>query len=96
MIVPQEINECQDKVTGALLGLLIGDALGVPYEFYNASNISSYDGINYTPPDSFLRSHLGVPPATWSDDGAQTLCLLASLLFCRQLNLVDFANRLVN
>lgn len=35
-------------------------------------------------------------PATWSDDGAQALCLLASLLYCNQLNLEDFANRLIN
>ena len=30
------LNQKQDKILGGLFGLLIGDALGVPYEFYPA------------------------------------------------------------
>lgn len=86
----------QEKITGGLLGLLIGDALGVPYEFHEAKDIPPTEQINYVPPLNFVRAHQGVPPATWSDDGAQALCLLASLLYCKKLNLADFANRLVN
>ena len=47
------------------------------------------------PPAGFRRAHRGVPPGTYSDDGAQALCLLASLLDQRRLDLDDFARRLV-
>lgn len=39
--------------------------------------------------------HAGVPIGTWSDDGAQALCLLDSLLACGKFDVDDFANRLV-
>ncbi|MFD1259076.1 ADP-ribosylglycohydrolase family protein [Entomomonas asaccharolytica] len=86
----------RDRITGGLLGLLIGDALGVPYEFHSPDEIPSLDKINYSPPIGFNRAHQEILPATWSDDGAQALCLLASLLHCGQLDLRDFANRLIN
>ncbi len=84
-----------DRIAGALVGLLIGDALGVPYEFNPPERIPPADLIEYTPPPGFDRSHKGVPPGTWSDDGAQALCLLVSLLECARLDLADFARRLV-
>jgi ADP-ribosylglycohydrolase len=85
----------QDRITGALIGLLVGDALGVPYEFNPPERIPPADRIEYAPPPGFDRSHKGVPPGTWSDDGAQALCLLASLLACDHLDLDDFSQRLV-
>jgi ADP-ribosylglycohydrolase len=47
------------------------------------------------PPAGFRRAHRGVPAGTWSDDGAQALCLLASLLDKGRLDPVDLARRLV-
>jgi ADP-ribosyl-[dinitrogen reductase] hydrolase len=85
-----------DRVAGGLVGLLVGDALGVPYEFRDAGDLPPFALIDLQPPDGFERSHARVPPGTWSDDGAQALCLLASLLHCGQMELRDFANRLVN
>lgn len=82
------------RLTGGLLGLLIGDALGVPYEFHPASSLPPPEAIEYTPPPDFARSHQRVPPGTWSDDGAQALCLLASLLDRGRFDAVDFAARL--
>jgi ADP-ribosyl-[dinitrogen reductase] hydrolase len=38
----------------------------------------------------------GVPPGTRSDDGAHALCLLASLLESRDLDLDDLGRRLLN
>lgn len=63
-----------------MLGLLVGDALGVPYEFHVPSNLPPRDALEMTPPEGFRRSHLGVPPGTWSDDGAHALALLDTLL----------------
>lgn len=80
---------------GGLVGLLIGDAVGVGYEFRAPERLPSRDQIEMATPVEFRRSHAGVPVGTWSDDGAQALCLLASLLECGNFSLIDFADRLV-
>jgi ADP-ribosylglycohydrolase len=86
----------QSTIAGGIYGLLIGDALGVPYEFNPPERLPHSDDIEMTPPAGFARSHAGVPPGTWSDDGAQALALLASLLHCGGLDIHDFGRRLVN
>jgi len=86
----------RERIEGGVVGLLIGDALGVPYEFHPAADLPLIDQIEYEPPDWFLRSHAGVRPGTWSDDGAQALCLLESLLHCGGLDPDDFGRRLVD
>lgn len=88
-------RDALDRIEGGLLGLLIGDALGVPYEFHAASQIPPQASIEYTPPPEFRRSH-HVAPGTWSDDGALALCLLASLLACGRLDPDDLGRRFVN
>lgn len=88
--------EYRDRVAGGLIGLLIGDALGVPYEFHAAAELPPFAQIEFEPPVGFRRAHAGVPAGTWSDDGAQALCLLASLLQGDAFDLADFSNRLVN
>ncbi|MEM9380487.1 MAG: ADP-ribosylglycohydrolase family protein [Planctomycetota bacterium] len=83
------------RLEGGLVGMLVGDALGVPYEFHPPSAIPPEDRIEFTPPPGFPRAHPSVPPGTWSDDGAQALCVLASLLERDRLDLDDFAARMV-
>lgn len=83
-----------DRIVGGLFGLLIGDALGVPYEFHPPEAIPPSELIDFTPPSGFRRAHYGVPPGTWSDDGAQALILLDSLLANDGLDLRHFANGL--
>ena len=39
-----------DRWKGGLYGLLIGDALGVPYEFHSAEQIPAFDKIDMEPP----------------------------------------------
>lgn len=75
--------------------MLVGDALGVPYEFHRREQIPAPELIEFTPPAGFTRSHRGVPPGTFSDDGAQALCLLSSLLYCGKLDTDDLGQRLV-
>lgn len=74
---------------------MAGDALGVPYEFKAADDVPSAVEIEMVPPEGFPRSHAGVPPGTWSDDGAQALCLLESLLERGRLDPDDLGARLV-
>jgi ADP-ribosyl-[dinitrogen reductase] hydrolase len=90
--MPADIKE---KIEGGLIGLLVGDALGVPYEFNPPENLPALDEIEFEPPTYFHRSHAGVLPGTWSDDGAQALCLLESLLECGKFDAENFAQKLV-
>lgn len=84
-----------ERIEGGLLGLLVGDALGVPYEFHRPQDLPPRDKIEMTPPSGFARAHQTAPPGTWSDDGAQALCLLASLVECGYLDIDDFGRRLL-
>jgi ADP-ribosylglycohydrolase len=77
---------------GGLIGLLVGDALGVPYEFEIIPPLAQ---IEFTPPAGHWHAWPGTPPGTWSDDGAQALCLLTSLLTCGHLDPDDLAQRLL-
>jgi ADP-ribosylglycohydrolase/protein-tyrosine phosphatase len=61
-----------ERLEGAIYGHLVGDALGVPYEFRAPERIGEVawqgGGLH------------GQPAGTWSDDGALMLALLDSLL----------------
>ena len=61
-----------ERLTGAVYGHLVGDALGVPYEFQPAERIGEVEWRGHGTYDQ--------PPGTWSDDGALMLALLDSLL----------------
>lgn len=61
------------RLAGAAWGVLVGDALGVPYEFGPARPAGE---VAFGVPGGPWRQ----PPGTWSDDGALTLALLDSLL----------------
>lgn len=86
----------QDRISGGLYGLLIGDALGVPYEFYEPENLPPYEEIEMIPPAGFRKTYEKVEAGTWSDDGAQALCLLQSLLDQNGFSLEDFSDRLLS
>lgn len=85
-----------NKFKGGLYGLLIGDAVGVPYEFHPPEEIPPYNEIEMEPPSGFRRAHPNVEPGTWSDDGAQALCLLDSIAACGMFNLKDFSDKLLS
>jgi len=91
-----KMSSIRNQIFGAIIGLCVGDALGVPYEFHGRDELPPKTSIEYTPPKGFNRAHVGVPPGTWSDDSAQALCLLASLIHCGKFDAADFAHRLVN
>lgn len=84
-----------ERLQGGLWGLLIGDALGVPYEFHPPQNLPAIADLEFVPPAGFSRSYPQVLPGTWSDDGAQALCLLASLLEQGRVAPEDLGQRLL-
>lgn len=84
-----------DRVAGGFWGLLVADALGVPYEFHAAGDLPHRLEREMVPPLGFRRAHAGVPPGTWSDDGAQALALLDALLHGPQDVADGFGERLL-
>ncbi len=87
-------EHASDKAVAGLCGLLIGDAVGVLWEFYPPEELPRRDLIDIEPPAGFHHAH-DVPPGTYSDDGAQALVLLDSLLICGTMCLNDFGDRLL-
>jgi ADP-ribosylglycohydrolase len=66
-----ETGNLQTQAVSLLLGLAVGDALGVPVEFrprgsFHVTGMQGYGTHNQ-------------PPGTWSDDTSLTLCLADSL-----------------
>lgn len=86
----------QDQLKGAIYGLLVGDAVGVSYEFLLAEQLPAYDQIEMLPPNNFVKTYPHIPVGTWSDDGAQALCLLDSLLYKNKMDTEDFMKRICN
>lgn len=63
-----------NQVRAAVLGLAVGDALGVPVEFLTRTHLNTNPVID-------MRGHgtHDQPAGTWSDDTSLTLCLMHSL-----------------
>ncbi len=80
----------ESRVTGGLLGVAVGDALGVPVEGVSRKRLRA------RPVEEMLpASRWGLPPGTWSDDTSLTLCLAASLAELGRLDLDDVGRRFV-
>lgn len=78
----------KDQVYGAIFGLCVGDALGVPVEGRSRDSLAA-------DPVADLRGNGAhdQPPGTWSDDSSLALCLTESL--CNGFSLTDIAGRFV-
>ncbi len=78
----------RNPVKDALLGLAVGDALGVPVEFV------SREALRYNPVTNMRAYGTHQQKAgTWSDDSALTFCLAEML--CGSYDLQNLANRFV-
>ena len=77
------------RINGGLLGLLVGDALGVPVEFSSREQ-------RLADPVTDMRAFgtHNQPAGTWSDDGSLALCTASSLIDAGY-DLEDTARRFV-
>lgn len=78
----------QSKVIGSILGLAIGDALGVPVEFTSRETLRRFPVVDMR---AFGVHHQ--PRGTWSDDSSMAFCILASLIEKRTVDLNDIAQK---
>ncbi|MFT3682494.1 MAG: ADP-ribosylglycohydrolase family protein [Ferruginibacter sp.] len=70
-----------NKIKGALFGLAVGDALGVPVEFKSREDLKRFPVKGMTGYGSWNQ-----PPGTWSDDSSLAFCLAESLVNGYDLN----------
>ena len=73
-----------------IIGLAIGDAMGVPIEFYDREQLMA----NPTTEMTGYGSH-NVPKGSWSDDTSMTLCLIDAINNSKDINLDDIAGNFV-
>lgn len=78
-----------EKIKGALFGLAVGDALGMPVEFRQREELKIR-------PVNTMRGNgtWNQPAGTWSDDSSLTFCLAESLTKGYDLN--DIAQNFIN
>ena len=74
-----------------IIGLAIGDAMGVPLEFQIREKLQQ----NLTKEMTGYGSH-PVPKGTWSDDTSMTLCLIDSINQNGEINPDDIASKFVS
>ncbi|WP_245330420.1 ADP-ribosylglycohydrolase family protein [Bradyrhizobium sp. AS23.2] len=78
----------EDRAYGAMLGLAVGDALGVPLEFSERDtrpHVSEMIG----------GGPFSLKPGEWTDDTSMALCLADSLIANNKLDEIDLLNRFV-
>ena len=78
----------RNKMSGGLLGVAVGDALGLPVEFESRARRKADPVTEMTG----YGTH-GQPKGSWSDDSSLTFCLAESL--CKGFDLHDMARRFV-
>ena len=79
----------RDTILGGVMGVIIGDALGLPVQFMTKTEIRKNPITDMTGGGAF-----GLEPGAWSDDSSLTLCLAESL-FEVGYNPADIARRFV-
>jgi ADP-ribosylglycohydrolase len=78
---------------GGLLGALVGDFVGAPYEFMSSARVPALIGPEHL--DGFIRAHASAPAGAYTDDGAQMIALCDSLVTMDRFDPFDFGARLL-
>lgn len=86
----------EPRLRAGVLGALIGDALGIPFEFRSPERVRSALRDDLSCEEGFQRAHQGTPAWTYSDDGAQILALAESLMDANGLSLTDLGGKLLD
>jgi ADP-ribosyl-[dinitrogen reductase] hydrolase len=76
------------RAKGALMGFIVGDALGVPYEFLSREEMTANPATGMTGFGTYDQ-----PPGTWSDDTSMLLCIMENEILSG--NVYTLADRFV-
>jgi ADP-ribosylglycohydrolase len=83
MLFSNQRIDCTNEVKSVLLGVAVGDALGVPVEFQSRQAISENPVT-----DMIGCGTYNLPAGTWSDDSSLTFCLAEALTQKFDLNII--------
>lgn len=78
----------KEHLKGAMLGLIVGDALGVPFEFKTRDTFKVTGMVGE-------GSHFQ-PAGTWSDDSSMTLATFESLIIYPKIDFDDIMSRFLS
>ncbi|HPR65396.1 MAG TPA: ADP-ribosylglycohydrolase family protein [Thermoanaerobaculia bacterium] len=78
----------KSRYLGALMGLAVGDAMGVPLEFQKPGKFKPVSDIQGGGP-------FGLRKGQWTDDTSMALCLAESLIECREFDPDDLMERYI-
>lgn len=79
------------KVKDGIIGLLIGDALGVPVEFETRASLEMHPVTKMEGYGTYNQ-----PPGTWSDDTSMTLATMASITNKKGIDFEDIMKEFCN
>ncbi len=71
-------NTLQNQYKGCLVGLAVGDALGMPFEFWKREDVIQC--LKVTTLDMNIKTNREMPAGFYTDDTSLMLCLAASLV----------------
>lgn len=74
-------------IKNAILGAVVGDVIGVPYEFKLRSQIKEVDLIS--------DERRGLPEGTWSDDSSMIFCTMESIISRGRIDIKDIGDTYV-
>ena len=77
-----------DKIVGALLGSIVGDAFGSPYEFMPKNSYKVKKGMG-------KGGYYNLEKGQWSDNSSFILCVLYSIIKTKAYVLTDIMDKLV-
>jgi len=84
------MDEQLEMIRSAILGAIIGDALGVPAEFESRSALKKDPVMGM-----FGHGTHNQPLGTWSDDSSLLLCQMQSIVDCGKINYADQAKKFI-
>ena len=82
------VDTIKDKLRGSLYGFVVGDALGVPAEFYNREFLKMHPIA-----DMIANVQRNTTIGYWSDDTAMTLCTMKSIIQLKEINYKDIIDK---
>ena len=82
-------EDFKNRAKGALWGLVVGDCLGSPIQFYEKDN---HPFITEMVPCEIFRT----PSGYWTDDASMAFCIIESYIRLKNYDLEDIASNFVN
>ena len=79
------------KVKDGICGFVVGDALGVPVEFYSREELKEDPVVDMREYGTY-----NMPKGTWSDDSSMILATMASIVNKKGIDLEDIMNEFKN